>query len=927
MLSRQRRAHYSAILTLFLLTLAGSLSALSAQTTGDIRGEVRDANGDGLPGVMITATIEDRGVSRTTVTGVGGRFVMSSLQVDDYVVTASLDGFQEHRVEGVRVGISATVRLDVRLELEAVAEEVTVTASPILDVTSSSVDTSYNAEFIEDLPTDRNFWDLIAVSPGISVSSEGSTAMSAFGSSTASNSWRIDGLDTTSSDTGNSYWWMNAAIIEEIQVLGLGAPAEYGSMSGAAFNVVTKSGSNDFEGTIDWYHMSDGLTEENAEIDGLPFYRDEFMDLTGTLGGPVVRDKVWFFAAVQSVEDAYTEPGVDPGYPTKYPTDRYDVKINVAINDSNLLQANYHFEDFAFTYAAPNTTPDAVATQSGTNPAWGLQFQSVLTPDDFLEISYAGYSGEDNLLSSTGSTLAPYADFSPADGGPTQYSGSPGYQYRWELGRDQVDAKLSHHADNLLGGDHDFKFGVSYGAGSGDTRTGGGPNGVYFYRYEYSPGYPYYYRVTARPFHYGADTTAASAFIDDSWQVSENVTLNVGVRYDRHNGEIPDFPRLNQDWSPMAEVIPGVSDVVDWSLVSPRLGMAWQIGDQNVIRAFYGKFYDADVTGNWYAPPPDPPAYIYEYGPSLDGPWTYSSSFEYRGNLHHPDLEAPETDQFTVGWERRLGGNFALGIQGVYKESKNLIGWEILDDGVYEMVPWTNPFSGETEQLYSVLEQPTTRKGNGPGAGSKAAPGSSYHQEYDGVVLTLNKRYSDGWSMQSSYTWSNSTGFIPRPLLQSQGSPFYTSNDGRDPNNWINADQALQNDREHVFQFQGNFDLPWNLIGTATYSFLSGKPYSRQLLVGARTSQSPLAQGGQRVIAIPASDDDRLPDQNVLDVALGRRFDVGQVQLKLDLQLLNAFNEDSHDWWEELTVAPDETYVASGYIFPRRLMVRLAVEF
>ena len=914
------------ILTTSAFALMVAASA-AAQTTGDIRGQVRDANGEGLPGVMVTATIEDRGVSRTTITGVGGNFVISSLQVDDYVVTAALDGFQDHRVEGVRVSIAATVNLDIALGLEAVEEEVTVTASPILDVTSSSVSTSFTADFIEDLPTDRNFWDLVAVSPGISQASEGSTSLTAFGSSVASNSWRIDGLDTTSSDTGRAFWWTNPAIIEEVQVLGIGAPAEYGNMSGAAINIVTKSGTNEFHGTADWYHMNDGLTEENAEIDGLPFHREEFDDLTGTLGGPLARDRAWFFASIQSTEDAYTDPGVDPSFPTAYPTVRSDIKINAAFNDSNLLEAKYHYEDYDFVFAAPNTTPDAIATEFGNNPAWGLQFQSVLTPDDYLEVLYTGYSSDDNLLSATGSTAAPYTDYSPAGGGPPQSSGSPGYTYIWLLGRDQLDVKLSHHADDLLGGDHDFKFGISYGTGHGDTRTGGGPNGVYFYRYEYYPGYPYYYRVTARPFYYGAETAVVSAFVDDSWQVNSNLTLNVGVRYDKHNGDIPDYAVLNQDWSPSAEIIPGVSDVVDWNLVSPRLGMAYQIGDRQVLRAFYGKFFDADVTGNWYAPPPNPPDYLYEYGPSLDGPWTYSSSFEYHGNLFHPNLQAPETDQFTVGWERRLGDNFTLGIQGVFKEAKNLIGWEILDDGVYEEVPWTNPFSGETEQLYSVLEQPTTRKGNRPGDGSKAAPGTSYNQDYEGVVLTLNRRYSDGWSLQSSYTWSKSTGFIPRPLLQSQGNPFYASSDGRDPNNWINADQALQNDREHVLQFQGSFELPWKMIGTATYSFMTGKPYSRQLVIGGRGSAAPLAQGGQRIIAVPASDDTRLPDQNNFDLSFGRRFDVGQVQLKLDLQVLNVFNEDTWDWWDTLQVPADEEYVPSGYLFPRRVMIRFGLQF
>ncbi len=908
---------------LFLVFAASA----GAQTTGDIRGQVRDANGDPLPGVTVTATIEDRGVSRTTITGVGGSFVMSSLQVDDYIVTAALDGFRERRVEGVRVGISATVRLDIELALEAVEEQVTVTASPILDVTSSSVGVSYSADFIDDLPTDRNFWDLIAVSPGISAGSEGSTNLSAFGSSIASNSWRIDGLDTTSSDTGNSYWWLNSAIIEEVQVLGLGAPAEYGSMSGAAFNVVTKSGSNEFSGTIDWYHQNDSLTEENAEIDGLPFHRDEYTDLTGTLGGPMVRDKAWFFGSVQYARDAYSEAGVAPDFPTSYPSDRYDVKFNAAINDSNLLEAKYHYEDFSFVYAAANTTPDAVGNQFGTNPAWGLQFQSVLTPDDYLEILYAGYSGKDSLLSATGSQAAPYADYSPADGGPTQYSGSPGYQYRWTLGRDQLDVKFSHHADDLLAGDHDFKFGVSYGSGTGDTRTGGGPNGVYFYRYEYYAGYPSYYRVSARPFHYGADTTAASAFADDSWQVHPGLTLNVGVRYDRHKGEIPDFPKLNQNWSATSDIIPGVADVVDWSLISPRIGVAWQIGETQVVRAFVGRFFDADVTGNWYAPPPNPPVYVYETGPSLDGPWTYSHSFEFHGNLFHPDLKAPETDQYTIGWQRRLGQNSTFGVQGVYKETKNLIGWEILDDGVTENVPWTNPFTGETEQLISILEQPTTRKGNRPGPGSAAPAGVGYHQEYEGVVLSFQRRYVDGWSVSSSYTWSDSTGFIPRPLSQSQGDPFYTATEGRDPNNWINADQALQNDREHILQFQGSFELPWNLVGSATWNYMTGAPYSRQVTVGLKNSASPLAQGAQTVIAVPASDDTRLPDQNNLDLSLGRRFDVGKTRLKFDVQVLNVFNEDSHDGWQELTVAPDEEFVPSDYLYPRRVILRFGLEF
>ncbi len=905
-----------------------------AQTTGTIRGDVRDGDGSALPGVTVSATSVARGTTRLAITGENGHFVLSSLPVDTYGVTASLDGFHTQGVEAVRVGISSTARLELTLVPESVAESITVMAAPVLDVSSSSVGASYTSEFIEELPTDRNFWDVMAVAPGISAESEGSTGMSAFGSSTASNSWSVDGLEATNTDTGNAWWYINADTIEEVQVLAIGAPAQYGNMSGAAFNVVTKSGTNDFEGSANLYYQDASWTTENARINGIPYNRDEFRNFTFTLGGPIKQDKFWFFAAYENARDAFSEAGENPLFPDTFPSDRYDLKLNAAINDSNLLEAKFHYEDYEWEFGDPFSTPDAQGSEFGTNPAWGIQLQSVLRSDMLLELRYAGYDGKDNWLSRTRSTADPFIDYSPADGGPARFSGGLYFPYIWELSRDQADVTLSTHAENFIQGDHEFKFGISYGEGSGDTITGGGLNGVYYYRYEYVYEYygydyiyPYYYRVTARPYHYGAEAESLSAFVDDSWEVTPNLTVNLGLRFDQHKADIPDYPVLNQDWSPTSEVIPGLRDAVDWTLWSPRLGFAYQIDDRSVLRGFYGKFYDGNVTGNWYAPPPDAPSYIYEFSASLDGPWEEFFVFEQRGTTVDPDLKAPETDQFTLGYERRFGNNYTVGAQVIYKDSKNLIGWEILDDGVYEMVPYTNPFTGETVQLASIVEQPSRRKGNGPGPGSLAPSGTKYNQEYTGAFLTLNRRYSDGWSLRASYTWSDSEGFLPRPLSQGQGSPFYTSSEGRDPNNWINATQALQNEREHVLQVQTTFALPWELNGSVVYSFLGGKPFSRQVQVGAGSSASPLNQGTQTIIAVPADSSQRLPDQNNLDLALGRVFDVGPTELRVDVQLFNVFNEDAHDWWESLVVLPSEQFVPSGYLAPRRVMAKVGVRF
>lgn len=920
-----------------LLLLAGILLVTSlpalAQTTGNIRGQVRDPDGAPLPGVTITVTNVNRGNTRTAVTGESGNFSFPALAVDTYELNAQLEGFQEQVVEGVRVGISANVTIDMTLELATIEDTITVSGTPVLETTSTAVGTSFSAEFLEQMPTNRNYWDMFALTPGVSQQSEQSTSMSVFGSSIASNSYSVDGLDVTNSETGEFYSYLNPDTIEEIQVLALGAPAQYGNMSGAAFNVVTKSGTNTFRGRASLYYQSDNLTDTNAEINGIPFNRDTFHDLSLTLGGPIKRDKVWFFASFQDYESRESDPGVDPNFPGFYDNNRYDLKLDAQLGNSTLLDAKYHHEDWESGGGDAFSTPDATGINSGPNPAWGIGLSSVLGTKNLLEVRYSGDGGDWTLESLTGSTADPYFDRAPPGGGPWLYSEGYLYPYIWDTSKNQVDATLSTHADDFLKGDHEFKFGVQYGVGEGDTTTASGPRAVYYYRneyvydyYGYEYTYEYYYRVTSRAYHYGADTTTISGFIDDSWRLTESLTLNLGLRYDSINADIPDFPLLDGNWNETGETIPGLKDAVDWTHFSPRLGFAYSFRDVAVLRGFYGKFYDANVTGNWYAPPPGAPSYFYEFSSSRNGPWTPYYVFDWFDNPIDPNMKPPETDQFTLGYEHRIGSAWTLGIQGVYKETKNLIGWEILDDGVYEMVPWTNPFTGEVQELASVIEQPTTVKSNRPGAGSLAPPGQVYEQDFKGVVLTFNKRYSNGWTLYGSYTYSNSTGYLPKPWSEVQGDPFYAAFPP-DPNNFLNAEQALQNERRNVVQVQSTMDLPWKLSGTANFRYLDGKPYNRQMSVGGLGSQTPLNQGSVTVIAIPATSDVTRPSQTVFDFSLARPFTLGPTVLTVRLDLLNAFNEDSFDWWETLNVPPGDEYVPSGFIWPRRLMINLAVDF
>lgn len=930
--------------TLFLGALigAGVLCALcspaTSQTTGTVRGSVQDTTGDPLPGVTVTVTGEQVRTERTAVTGSNGQFSFVAIKPGSVNVTGDLDGFVLETVSDVKVTITAAASVTLVLTpLEKVKEAVTVVSgAALINPTSNSVSTNFSEDLVKDLPTDRAFYDFAALAPGISRDSEDGTRFSAFGSGTSSNSWNIDGINATAGDTGNTWWYINPDMIAEIQVLGIGAPAEFGGMSGAAINVVTKSGTNNHKGRLSYFYQSDGLTSENISKptpDGevFPHARDTYHNATFAGGGPLKRDKLWYFAAIEDYEDAVSNPGTDPAFALPFEWLRYDAKLTAALTPSNLLEVTYHYEDYDYNFPRDAfTSPTAAPVEFGTNPAWAVLFQSVLSNNTFLEAHYSGWDGDDFWRSQTGSTEVPFYDGTQP---VTTLTGGAVYPYDYSVSRDQVDVELSHFAEDFMNGDHDFKFGVQYTGASADTWVTPAFGGFYLYKYNYEYEYygytylyPYYYKYEQLPHYYGSDATTLSAFVDDSWRVGENLTLNLGVRYDKDEADIPSYPRLDANNNPTGEVLPGVDDVVSWSTISPRLGLTYQMGKQRrgVLKASYGRYHDSNVTGDWNWPPPGLPTFFYSYSPTIDGEFVIFDEFtDDNVALPDPGLNPPKTDQFALSYEHQVGRDMVLGANIVLKETTDMIGWEILDDGVYEMVPFLDPVTGQTLQLASVLQNPTVRKGNRPGDGSLAPPGAKYESEYQGLVLSFNKRYTNGWSLQSSYVYSESEGRLPKPLEQTQQTPFYGGFEGADPNNHINSSQLLQADRKHVFNLQSAFELPWGFDGTAVFQYLGGRPYSLQTRVGLET----LAQGGTTFISSPANDDQRLPDQTVLDFSLGRRFEFKNgTSIRFDAQVFNVTNEDANDSWESFSYARG-TLVPTDWVLPRRVMLRAAFSY
>ena len=188
------------------------------------------------------------------------------------------------------------------------------------------------------------------------------------------------------------------------------------------------------------------------------------------------------------------------------------------------------------------------------------------------------------------------------------------------------------------------------------------------------------------PFYYGAISESIGAFVTDSWEISSRLTLNIGVRYDRHDARIPDYPRLDMDANPTGEIIEG-RDMVDWPSFDPRFGFAWQpTGDgKTLIRGSIGRFHAGSVFGQWYWPPPEMPA-LEGYWLNWDDEWEQTWTWEASDALLVDDTKNAETWEYTLGVEHQVGATSTIGVQAVYKKTKNLIGWYILDDAEYEKI-------------------------------------------------------------------------------------------------------------------------------------------------------------------------------------------------------------------------------------------------
>ena len=909
-------------LLLLSLALAFPAAARAQRVTGQIIGTVTDASGGVVPGV----TVSLRGPAvvgvQTAETNAKGFYRFAALPPGAYDLSFKLTGFAPLARDQVRVQVGQTMEENAKMALSTMSEAVTVEGgAAVVNTTSNEVSTNYGQEWVKVAPVPRyTFFDLINAAPGVAqTSSDNGQRQTSFGSSTNENSYQMDGTDFTAPISGAAWPYPNTDAIEEIEVLSLGAPAEYGNLQGAVFNIVTKQGSNAFHGDINYYNQNDALTSRNTTpaeecgveesclaAGGWPYHRDNYHDVTVQLSGPVFKDKLWFFGSYQFQKDTFSPVGVPPEFPSRGKNNRVFGKLNWQINAKNKLMFAYHNDYYNLpSQGDSNTAPSAVLVNYGNNPSPNVTYTSVLSDKTYIEARYAGFYGHDLGKPNDGSARVA-TRYKDLDSG--QITGGIYSWYDGKSNKTGLNAKISHFADSFLGGSHDFKFGVQYNRGGGNYTQG---YNDYIYTYGGVPAYGY----TQLPFKQNGQMTNIGTFVDDTFRVTDRFTLNLGARYDHSVASLPAEAVLDAEGNPTTTVVPGINNLFTWNVVSPRVGFSWKLNGSghSLLKAHYGRYYRGMITGEFD-----------DAAPSVSA--RYFFTFDENGNRSEPQLVSdntnkqvdpnfknPYTDQFIAQFEQEVGKDLGISLGYVYKRGERYGGWEDVG-GSYAVVPYLDDQgAGATNAAINVFQlqsDPASRL-------FRLTNPSQMFSRYNGGTLTLTKRMSHHWQAVASLVVSKSTGRLGSShngLKDSQSSA--AGSFGQNPNDFINTGGRLLADRPLLFKVQAVYEAPLGFHVGANFVHQSGRPWARQVRVG------DLVGIPTTILAEPITGDRRVPDWNILDVSVEKSVKLGgTASISLFAYLLNLTNSGINEDVLDRTGTSASFGLPTSFFPPRRVMV------
>jgi hypothetical protein len=910
-------------IVLFLaLACLGVLPAGAQNASGgDFGGTVRDTTGGVLPGATLVLTNVETGVERTSVTNETGRYRIPAVPAGAYKLTVSLDGFATVERSGLTLEVGQVLTVDVSLPPAGVSQEVTVTAdAPVIEPGRTQTGAVVSRTEIENLPSNgRDFLSFSTVVAGVTgqqMSGQGS-GISFNGQRARSNNISLDGVDANGALNGNTRLTLSQEAVREFQVVTSQFAPEFGRAAGGLVNIVSRSGTNNFRGNAFLYVRDESMDAKNAFVtEGKPQF--ERQNYGGTFGGPLKQNRTFFFGAVErmqrdesgviTISDSAVasinatlaarpipNAGVTSIATGVYPVTRRDTlasfKLDHTLNANNTLAFRYTYGKSVEENAGGVGIGGLVAEsggggQRGTDQSFLAAWTSVISPSVLGEArlqaaprsltQYANDAVGPRVTISGVATWGRNTNF-PVILDETTTQGS--YTLSWQRGR------------------HFFKFGgdVTHIASTSSFPVSFAGSFTFGSLASFVAGTPTTFAQGFGNPQIDLPDTLYAAFAQDSWSLSDRLTLVYGLRYD-YDAQPQNVPRdrSNPIEAPLDDGIHR-----DGNNVSPRAGLTWDPlgGGRTLIRGGYGRFYDKVfllVARN---------ALLARQSISLSGAnaaaqfakGAFPESDQLPAgftlaqpsiNLSDPEMQIPYVDQVSLGVERQFGRDWAAAVNFVrnwgsamlVSNNTNLGPPTVLTAanapslGVNAPTPQQlgRPYYGSTNRLDKLYN-------------NTQMVSSSGWSSYYGVQVTLEKRFSDGYSLRANYILSES---------KDDGSDFTQAEQPNDPYTRAAERSYSAEHQRHRVTLTGVWELPYGRDRKA-----AGNPVMLGLFGGWTVSTTFTYRSGTAENPAVGSDvnadGNSSPDRPFIDgVMAERNSQVGADFAGVNLRLSKRFRFD-----------------------------------
>ena len=819
------------ILTILCIVFFLTAGSLWAQEAGNIKGKVVDTEGNALPGVNVTLT-GSKTAPRNAITSAGGNFrFMSIPSSSDYVLKFELPGFKTYNREALDVAFARDLTITITMEQTTLEEEVTVVGeTPVIDTKKTQVGVNITDDMIMSMPTARNPWVIMAMVPGMLVSKEDvggaesgqQSDYSGHGSKGSDNTWSVDGANITdNSALGAAPAYLNIAGYEEMQI-NYGNNDIKSQTGGVQINLVSKRGGNAYSGTFFLDVENDAWQSSNATDEMLDLY-DNFdpgvnkIYLYGAnFGGPIIQDKAWFFGSwgIQDIDAR----NIDGSSDKTWLVSGYG-KLNFQLTESTRLEAFVEYDDKnkwgRLWHSAAQSGPAHKYNQSGPGYVWKGEIEQMFG-NLYLNLKAIKMNG--------GFQLTPALGLRTEDGsGPyyiRDYYNGMHYGNIDDYGcdRDSYNYNLTGNlfAENILGGDHEIKFGVDYLTAATTTHDyyEGNLCLAYWGPDSTIPSGEWWEAWTLRDYFINVWMDKFSVFVQDTMTFGR-LSVNLGLRYDIEKSMVKDeivsaspwFPQYMTDLS-LTEVDPGVA----WKTFSPRFSLIYDIfgTGKDVIKLNvarygtqegFGMAYhvnpaawteidaiwqdlngDTRVTQNelfgydWdteQVVPANPDTFLWYGGFNPDDP----TAVTIRDTVD-PDFHSPLLDEITLSYEKELFADFAARFELFYKRTTGGI-WNknMMLDGTLETkdnyylagtAPAANmPYYGRNQ--YFPYDQRSNYENR--------------YDKYQAFQIVLLKRLSNKWMLDASFTLASWRRFYEGDYTDPNNIAYYDEG----VNSWMNT--------------------------------------------------------------------------------------------------------------------------------------------